>query len=108
LVKFKLGERHLISGSRPTTRGELQQGFVGTEEWAQEAELAVHLAMAFLRRLPAGEAGVVGNAIEELGVEFLEEGGAIFADTYEQAGGEFFSNLAMMAEVFGGAGHGRR
>jgi hypothetical protein len=86
--------------------GELHEGFVLAEERAQQAELAVHLAAAFLWRFPAGEAGVVGNALEKLIVEFFEEGRTLLPGACPKAGGKFLFDLVVVAETFGGAGHG--
>jgi hypothetical protein len=87
------------------TWSELHQCFIRTEERAQQTELAVHLTTAVFRGVATCEAGMVGNALKEFIVQFLEQSGTLLPSAAAQPGGEFFFNLEMVAETIGGAGH---
>ena len=77
----------------------------------EEAQLRLDVAPRSLRCITTGETRMVGNALEELGVEGFEQFGALFPGGGAEPRGEFLFYFVVVAELVRGSGgrwHGAR
>jgi len=87
--------------------GELDQDRFGAglgKMRAEEAQLRLDVAPRSIRRLATGETRMVGNALEELGVEGFEQFGALFPGGGAEPRGEFLFYFVVVAELVRGSG----